>query len=219
MSLRKSVLVLAVILPGMLAQQARAEGTLEPEPSAAAPTPADSSAANPTMPAAEEPSISRFRWGISAAGGPMLGAYSGGAGGIDARLGWQLNDMLGVYGQPILLLGAGASANATGASATGLGLYGLGAMADATLADLFYVAAGPELLFGAVGTAAASAGGSASASASTGPFFSIAARAGFAFGSKRPDRRKAFTLGLDMHTVFAGGAAILPLISLGYEAY
>ena len=149
----------------------------------------------------------------------MLGAYSGGAGGLDARLGMQLSSMLGIYAQPLLLVGAGASADANGASATGLALYGVGAMVDATLADLFYVGGGPELLYGGVGTASATSGGAASASASSGAFFSVAGRTGLAFGSKRPERRKAFTLGLDMHVVFAGGAAFLPMLALGYEAF
>jgi hypothetical protein len=167
----------------------------------------------------EEPSVSRFRWGIAANGGPMMGAYSGGAGGLDARFGMQLSSLLGLYAQPRLLVGAGASADAGGASATGLALYGVGAMVDATLADLFYVAGGPEVLIGGVGTAAASSGGSSSASASSGAFFSMAGRTGFAFGSKRPERRKAFTLGLDMHVLFAGGATFLPMVALGYEAF
>jgi hypothetical protein len=169
--------------------------------------------------AMEEPSVSRFRWGIAANGGPMMGAYSGGAGGLDARFGMQLSSLLGLYAQPRLLVGAGASADAGGASATGLALYGVGAMVDATLADLFYVAGGPEVLIGGVGTAAASSGGSSSASASSGAFFSMAGRTGFAFGSKRPERRKAFTLGLDMHVLFAGGATFLPMVALGYEAF
>jgi hypothetical protein len=220
MSFRKSLLFVSFVLAmAGFTSNLQAENTAEPQPSAASPQ-ADSSSTLPTPGVENEPSESRFRWGISGAGGPILGAYSGGAGGIDARFGMQMSQLLGVYAQPILLAGAGVSADAKGASATGLALYGFGAMVDTTLANLFYVAAGPELLFGGVGTAAASAnGGTARASASTGPFFSLAARTGFAFGSARPDRRKAFTLGLDMHVVFAGGAAVLPMLGLGYEAF
>lgn len=167
---------------------------------------------------AEEPSESRFRWGISGAGGPLMGAYSGGAGGITTRFGWQVDSLLGFYGEPLLLVGAGASADVEGASATGIALYGLGAMADLTLGDFFYLAAGPELLLGAIGEAETSTTG-ASAEASTGPFFSLATRAGFALGSVRPNRRSAFTIGLDMHVVFASEVAIMPLIALGYEAF
>ena len=177
-----------------------------------------SASAGPT-PVLEEPSESRFRWGIAANGGPMMGGYSGGAGGIDARFGMQLSSLLGLYAQPRLLVGAGVSSDANGASATGLALYGVGAMVDATLADLFYIAGGPEVLLGGVGTASANSNGSAAAAASSGAFFSMAGRTGFAFGSKRPERRKAFTIGLDMHVVFAGNTAILPMLALGYEAF
>jgi len=147
-----------------------------------------------------------------------MGGYSGGAGGITTRFGWQLDSMLGFYGEPLLLVGAGASADIDGASATGIALYGLGAMADITLGDFFYIAAGPEVLLGAIGEAEAGTA-AASADAATGPFFSLATRAGFALGSVRPNRRSAFTIGLDMHVVLANEVAIMPLIALGYEAF
>jgi hypothetical protein len=218
MRLRKSLLFVSVVLATAgFTRNLHAEDTVEPQPSAASPQ-VDSTSTIAT-PGIEEPSESRFRWGISGAGGPMLGGYSGGAGGIDARFGMQMSQLLGLYAQPIVLVGAGVSADAHGASATGLALYGMGAMVDTTLANMFYLAGGPELLFGAVGTAAAGSNGSASASASTGPYFSLAGRAGFAFGSARPERRKAFTVGLDMHVVFAGSAAVLPMLGLGYEAF
>ena len=204
-----------------LAQQEPAQPVAEPaaaqpaEP-AAEPAAAEPSAAEPAQPE------SRFRWGISGAGGPLVGGYSGGAGGLDARFGLQLDSLLAIYGQPVLLVGAGAKADLEGASATGLAMYGVGALADVTLANLFYAAAGPELLFGAIGEAeasATSAGASASASGATGPFFSIALRTGLALGSVEPNRRQAFTVGLDMHVVLANEAAILPMLALGYESY
>ena len=167
----------------------------------------------------EEPEVSRFRWGIAANGGPMVGSYSGGAGGIDARFGMQLSSLLGLYAQPRLLLGAAASSSATGASASGLALYGMGAMVDATLADMFYFAGGPEVLIGGMASASASSNGTTSESATSGAFFSVAGRAGIALGSARPDRRKAFTLGLDMHVLFADGTTVFPMIGLGYESF
>jgi len=213
------IMLLAIALSGVasiatgsaLAQAAPAQPVAQPAQPAV-----ETDAAEPV--AEPAPSQSRFRFGISGAGGPLMGGYSGGAGGLDARFGMQLDPMFAVYGQPILLVGAGASADLEGASATALALYGVGALADVTLADLFYAAAGPELLFGGMGEAEATTS-SASASASTGPFFSIALRTGFAFGSVGPDRRQAFTVGLDMHVVLADEAAILPLIALGYESY
>jgi hypothetical protein len=209
------IMTLTAISPMVAQAEAPEEVALE---SSAAPLSAPSTPAAEYPDPMEEPEQSRFRWGIAANGGPMMGAYSGGAGGLDARFGMQLSSLLGLYAQPTLLVGAGASVDNTSASATGLALYGMGAMVDATLGDLFYVAGGPELLMGGVGTASATSS-TASSSSATGTFFSMAGRTGFAFGSKRPDRRKAFTLGMDMHVLFASGATFMPMLALGYESF
>ncbi len=163
-----------------------------------------------------------FRWGFSAFGGPLVGGLSGGGGGIDTRFGVQLDKTFGIYGQPILMVAAGASTETspTGAkaSASAAALYGLGVLGEAALGDFFYVGLGPELLNGALGSASVSGGSSASASAATGPFFSVASRLGLALGSTGK-RRRAFTVGLDMHLVFAAGTVLLPGIALGYESF
>lgn len=198
--------------------QASASAPEEVATESSAPVP-EAQQAGPVSDPMEEPEQSRFRWGIAANGGPMMGAYSGGAGGLDARFGMQLSSLLGLYAQPRLMVGAGASADANGASATGLALYGMGAMVDATLADMFYVAGGPEVLIGGVGSATASNNAAGSASASSGAFFSMAGRAGLALGSTGPARRRAFTLGLDMHVMFAGGTTFFPMVALGYESF
>jgi hypothetical protein len=182
--------------------------------SASTETESDSSSATPSR----EESSSRFRWGISVGGGPLVGGYEGGAGGIDARFGMQIDSLLGVYGQPIVLLGAGASVDAEGASASGLAMAGVGVLGDITLIDLIYLAIGPELLYGEVGQGKASVG-SASAKAASGAFFSIASRAGIALGSVRPNRRSAFIIGLDMHVVFTDDVAVMPMVFLGYESF
>lgn len=201
-------------------------------PPSAAPAPADpATAAAPAAPAlgqtptpaekpAEQPEeAARFRWGISGYGGPLMGGLSGGSGGIDARFGAQITNMLGVYAQPVLLVGAGADASANGASASAVALYGSAVLGEVTLADLVYIGVGPELLFGGMGSASVSTTTS-KASGSTGPYLSVAARAGFAFGSMRPNRRKAFTIGLDMRTVFnPGDPVIVPCLALGYDAF
>ncbi|HVH43006.1 MAG TPA: hypothetical protein VM925_11705 [Labilithrix sp.] len=148
-----------------------------------------------------------------------MGGLSGGAGGIDARFGAQINNMFGVYGQPVLLVGAGANASAQGASASGIALYGVGALGEVNLADLVYIALGPEILFGGMGSSSVTTTGAA-ASASTGPYFSATARAGLAFGSMTPRRRKAFTIGLDARMVMnAGDPVLVPCLALGYDAF
>jgi hypothetical protein len=163
----------------------------------------------------------RFRFGLSVMGGPMMSAYEGGAGGLDLRLGYQMNNRAGFYAQPVGLLGAGASVDADSARASGLALAGAGLLLEVTPADFFYLAAGPEFLTGALGTASATASTISTATrVETGPFFSVAGRAGVALGRAKPNRRNAFTIGLDARVVFApGGLAVLPLVALGFDAF
>jgi hypothetical protein len=163
-------------------------------------------------------SPSRLRWGISSGGGPLLGGYSGGVGGIDARIGVQINRVWGIYGQPIILVGARAPSDSEDTGITGLAVFGLGALADVTLGDLFY-ALGPEILFGYIGETKVTNDSNRTSGAS-GPFFSIAARTGVAFGSMRPNRRRAFAIGFDVHVGFANDVvATMPLLFLGYESF
>ena len=198
------------------------DATAAPATAPATPAPAASgtaAAGTGDANAAAEPGM-RFRWGLSAMGGPILysGASSGG-GGLEVRVGAQINNLFGVYAQPVFMVGGGASAGTTGASVSALALYGAGALADVTRADLGYIAAGPEILAGGAGSSSAGTG-TASASASSGAFFSIAARAGLVLGPKKPERRKGFQLGVDFRTVFTPGAAtLMPFLALGYESF
>jgi hypothetical protein len=212
---------LAFSIPATALAQTPPAEPAPPPPAAAAPAPA-APAAPPAQGEEQQEEKARFRWGISAIGGPIL--YSGssaGAGGVDVRFGAQINKMFAVYGQPVLLIGGGASASVggTNVSASALVLGGTGVLADITLGDLFYIAAGPELLGGAAGSSSSGTAGS-SASASSGAFFSVAARTGFALGSMKPERRKAFTIGLDFRAIFTpGDPVVAPLIALGYESF
>lgn len=98
---------------------APAEGSATPAPTP--PEQAAPDAASPEEPPTGAPQpdektfAQRFPWGFSGMGGPLTGGYTGGAGGVDARFGAQLSETPGIYGQPVLLLGAGAAASATGA--------------------------------------------------------------------------------------------------------
>lgn len=178
-------------------------------------------------PAVEPEAGPRFRWGISGFGGKyFVNGTGGGIGGIDARFGVQIDEMIGVYASPILLVGAGAqvSSGATSASTSmsAVALYGVGLLGDLTFGNLLYVAAGPELLYGAAAQAATQAdqnGASASASAEAGTYLGLEARVGVALGSMRPHRRKAFTIGLDLHAIFTTKATFTPLLALGYDAF
>lgn len=194
-----------------------------------APTPPPPPLGSPAPPPGEQRDDDmRFRWGISAFGGRyFVNQTGGGIGGVDARFGAQINRMIGVYGSPILMIGAGASAKTSAGgtastSVSAVALYGIGALVDFTFADLVYVAIGPELLRGAAAAAAqevSSTGASQSASGEAGTFFGVWTRAGFAFGSMKPNKRKAFTIGLDLHTIFTSKTTIAPMLALGYDAF
>lgn len=169
----------------------------------------------------------RFRWGISGFGGKyFVNETGGGIGGVDARFGAQINRMIGVYGSPILMIGAGAAVKSGPSSAStsvsAVALYGVGALVDFTFVDMVYVAVGPEILRGAAAQAATQAstsGAGSSASGEAGTFFGVEARAGLAFGSMKPNKRKAFTIGLDIHTIFTSKTTFVPVLALGYDAF
>jgi len=208
---------------------AHAQGTAPPPP-VEGPAAATPGGGPPPPPAAATPGefATRFRWGIWGVGGPyFFSGTSGGVGGVTARFGAQLTDMFAVYGQPVALIGGGASvgtsSNGISESASALVVGGVGAMGEATFGDIFFVALGPEFLDGTAGSASQTVGpngATQSAAAATGAFFSVAARAGLALGSVGPERRKAFTFGLDFHSIFTpGGVVVVPLVGLGYDAF
>lgn len=190
----------------------------EPPPAAAAAPPPPGVAPAPGAPI-EEPGA-RFRWGISALGGPMLGGLSGAAGGFDVRLGAQINNMIGAYAQPVFIVGLGGSSSAHGVSASAFAAYGLGALADFTFGDLFFVGVGPELLFGEFATATVTSAAGASAAAGNIAFFSVVSRIGLALGSMKPERRKAFTIGLSPRVILTSSSpVILATVALGYDSF
>jgi len=232
MSFRTSLVVVAASSLLLFSRSASAADDAAPAPAAPA-APAAAPAAGAPAPAGEaaaeaEPG-SRFRWGISALGGPVIyggGGGTHGGGGVDLRFGAQINNMFAVYGQPVFLVSGGqtVSAGAGGASVSQSAFIfgGVGVLGDVTLADLVYLAAGPELMAiggGGVSATSGAGGSSSSVSAGTGTFFSVAARAGLALGSVKPTRRKAFTIGLDFRAIFTSNVTVAPLVALGYESF
>lgn len=191
----------------------------------------------------------RFRGGVSG----MIGAFLpppifqfGAAG----RLGYQINDLFAVYGGFGSQVGFGINVGVSDDSASSSFTFGGGvfgeAIFEATLADVFFVATGPVLFYGAfvsVDQAVSANGSSASAEQSVSSFSGVMPglklRTGVGFGKNRPDRRKQFTLAVECTMLFGeklsvgesagtGGASayvkdgvavgFLPMLSLGYDA-
>ena len=169
----------------------------------------------------ERPPFPRFRWGWSLEGGPyFFNGGTGGIGGATVRMGAQINELFGVYAQAAGFGGGGGNiSSASGASVEVIAAASLGVLAELDLGNVFYIAAGPEIMAGEAGADSAGPGG-ASVSESVGAFFSLTGRLGVVLGRVTPMRRKGFQLGLDFHTIITpGGVVITPMLALGLEAF
>ncbi|MBI5511007.1 MAG: hypothetical protein HY903_19775 [Deltaproteobacteria bacterium] len=199
-------------------------GALAPDTSAGAPPPAPETPPTPTPTPAPTPTppppasapideaeSTRIRFGVS--GG--LGTFIPGpmaCFGLDARVGAQLGSLFGVYG--ILGYDAGlwlkAKASSSGASvgASAVGLTYVGAVAEATLGDTFFVGAGPLIAKGgwtSVKESASSSGASQEAMVAGAKYIPGAdVRLGIGLGGSTGGRRRnQFTITLDAKVVSA----------------
>lgn len=81
----------------------------------------------------------RFRGAIAAAGGgEFVSDFAFGMGGLEGRVGVQINNLIGIYVQPSLSFGTGSYAGRTTFTGTAV----MSALIDFTIADHFFVAAG-----------------------------------------------------------------------------
>lgn len=152
----------------------------------------------------------RFRGGISAGVGGFFGGYTAGdqtfsatLGGIDGRLGVQLNDLIGIYAQPHLSMGSvtdGANKGLTGVLAGSV-------LADFTVLNRLFVGVG---------------GGVGLLNNPSGPMlhFRLGGYPLLAFGEGA--RRKALVVAVDLRFVFLSApysTATMPFFTIGYEAF
>lgn len=147
----------------------------------------------------------RFRGGVSIGAGALLvSGFTAGMGGVDGRIGVQINDLIGVYAQPHLSFGAGDLGSTTGFT----GAAGTSVLADFTFVDQVFVAAG---------------GGFSYLGAVPDPGGELHFRVGgypVVGEGENGIRRKGLMLGADMRVYFLGGTTILqPMGSIGYEAF
>jgi len=167
-------------------------------------TPAAAPAALPatTLARADGP---RFRWGYNLnLGLESVAGFSGPMGGMDLRLGMQMNDLLGIYVQSFLAFGKLGTEGSVVSGWTGT--MALAAMAEATLKDRFFAGAGVG--YGVLNNPSG---------------FMLQARVGgYPLMSRVKDsvRRKGLMVGLDMRTIFVDGyTGVLVMGSVGYEKY
>ncbi len=168
----------------------------------------------------EERDHARFRWGWWLEGGPYWsGGTPGGIGGATVRMGAQINNMFGVTAQAVALIGGGGAISSNSTSVNVVAVGGVGVLGELTLGNLFFVGLGPEVLGGSAGSESV-APGSVTVSEYAGVMFGLTARLGLALGSVRPARRRAFSFGIDFHTLFTpGSVVVVPLFGLGMEAF
>ncbi len=156
----------------------------------------------------------RFRFGVQAGAGPMMGKikdfdqkYNFTYGGVDLRFGAQINDMIGVYVQPQMGIYAGKKDPAAiGPQFNAGGLVGASLGADFTFIDRLFVGAGA---------------GFAVLNNPSGPELHF--RLGGYPLMKRSDhkvRRKGLMLAADLRVhLLKDYTFIAPTFSLGYEAF
>lgn len=194
-------------------------------------------------PPEDDDGAGRFRGGVSG----TIGAFIPGPViqfGAEGRLGYQINDLYAVYGDFGAHAGLGAgvdysSSGATTSIAFGAAVF-VSALFEVTLADIWFIGAGPSLMYGVFGTADTSIGTTSleeEASVFAGGLPGIKVRTGVGFGSDRPNRRKQFTLAVQANIVFGQryrysgstglldesesvgiGVGVLPMLALGYDA-
>jgi hypothetical protein len=145
----------------------------------------------------------RFRGGIALAGGGLfVSGFSAGMGGLDGRLGVQINNLIGIYAQPHLSFGGGKTAWGTGF----LGTAGSSALVDFTLFDHL--------------TAGVGGGGALLQNVGAGELHFRLAGYPVVGRGENGIRRKGFMLGLDTRLYFITGGQVLQMMgAIGYEAF
>ena len=196
-----------LLLPGV----AYAQTSPPPDPAVApAPAPPPPAQPPPVAPPKAEPDGVRFRGGISLGGGAFFGGYTSGTsgfsailGGLDGRLGIQINHYFGIYAQPHLSFGSVNDRGVKGLT----GVFAASVIAELTLFHRLFVGVG-----GGAGVLNNPAGGELHFRLGGYPIM------GFGDGA----RRKGLMVGVDLRLVFLPDpytVAVMPFFSVGYEAF
>lgn len=204
----KAVVLTSLSIAATLTATAVAQAQPLPAEAAAGATPAGGEASAETSAGLGDGT--RFRFGVS--GGPGIftvkpeqgtGKVSFTYGGVDLRLGAQINDLVGVYAQPTL---GYYTASDTGLLGVG-GLLGVAAAVDFTFIDRIFVGAG-------VGYTVYNN------PAGVSPLLRVG---GYPLVSRSTEkiRRKGLMLGIDLRMTKLEGlkSIVMPTFNIGYEAF
>ena len=177
----------------------------------------------------------RFRGGV----GGLLGAFFPGGVwqfGPEGRLGYQIDDLMAVYASFGAHAGFRIKQDDNGDSSFNAGAaVFVSPMFEVTLADIFFAGIGPQIMWGTFASLDTAVSGE-SVGADVGVFAGLLpgfkVKTGVGFGSDAPDRRKQFTLALDLSVVFGDryevtstgsvergvAVGVLPMLAIGYDA-
>jgi hypothetical protein len=204
-SLSLSALLVGATASAQDAPAEPADPAVDAAAKAAEPAAAPAAAPAPAAPAdasgGEDKDGVRFRGGVSGGvGGEIVTGGTAIMGGVDGRLGVQINDLIGVYAQPHLSFGSfGGALGFTGTFTTT-------AVADFTFIDQLFVGGGAG--FGLFNNP-------------TGPVVHLRAGGYPLMGhGENGVRRKGLMVSFDMRLGFiTGDTVIYPMGSIGYEAF
>ena len=224
---RSSRLAVGAVVGSMLAALVQLSPGVALAQPAVPPPPPPTGPAAPAAAPAREADGARFRGGISGAFGGIFGSsdpisYSGFLGGVDGRMGVQINNLIGVYADPHLSFGSISQTLTLGASEVSASEGWLDVAAtgvvDVTLVDRFFVGAGAGV--------AAHAPTCTNCNGLAGAVLHFRL-GGYPIMSRGDDgiRRKGLTIGGDLRVNFLSGTGgysitmIQPMVTLGYEAF
>ena len=227
-SFRISAAVLTLTSVVCFASVASAQGAAPAAPAApAAAAPGSPAGAPAGAPAGEEKGEQgRLRIGFNFlnAGVGSAGDLSGPFIGATFKIGWQLDRLMGIYGNitPFVWVGSSSAATVPGAPSVSIGAITgtqLTPLFSLTPADIFEVAAGPSLDYLTGGGAAVGPGGSTVGGFSS-VYFGLHGKLALHLGGRNEEtgRRRGFTIEGNIHPSFTpGDAALFMTGGLGYD--
>ncbi|MEM9195241.1 MAG: hypothetical protein AAGF12_39075 [Myxococcota bacterium] len=156
----------------------------------------------------------RVRFGFSFEGGGVVGAGGGGVGGLGLRIGVQANDVLAIYYQNRMSLGAFVGESQGEETAGGMLADFNTVMFELTLGDHFQIGAGPSLDFGSFAFC-----DEETCEGVAGTFFGLDTRVALVFG-RGPGSRGGFAISAHVHPMFLGDVTAVTVTGgLGGEWY
>jgi len=198
-----------------------------PAAASASPLPAPAPSPDKDREPPEQGDEGRVRVGFNVNGGIGAGdQLYGGTIGATFRIGYQIDHLMAVYGQISPFVFFGGYKDSSQVKVSAIGGFQFTPMFSLTPVDLLEIAAGPsvdKLAGGTPSLSATSDSVTAGGTVYTGFYFGLHGRVALHIGGKpnmKTGRRVGFTLGADVHPIFAeGGTLAFVTLGLGADWY